>query len=189
MTKQNTRDRILQVASELFYQEGIRKIGIKEICEKSGISKPTLYHYFSSKDALIGAYLEALDGKTYGSMKAVFERTSGTISDKVSALFELIASSAPIESWKGCPFLRSTSEFSDNREHPVFSISQDHKKRMEVWLSNSLTEAGIQAPQDVARQLIVLLDGAVMTVFLHRDPDYAHQTGKVALLLLENAEK
>ncbi|MCG8493541.1 MAG: hypothetical protein MI743_18115, partial [Sneathiellales bacterium] len=115
--------------------------------------------------------------------------SSGTIADRILALFDLIAGSATIESWKGCPFMRSTSEFADNREHPVFSISQDHKKRMEVWLADCLTRAGIAAPRDKARQLIVLLDGAVMTVFLHRDPDYARQTAKVALLLLENAEK
>ena len=189
MTELSTRDRILKVAGNLFYQEGIRKTGIKEICEKAGVSKPTLYHHFKNKDALISAYLEDLDGKTYGAMKRVFEKTPGTVFEKVSALFDLIGGSATIETWKGCPFMRGASEFPDDRSHPAQEVSQDHKMRMEVWLAQCLADANLQAPRDIARQLIILLDGAVMTVFLHRDPDYAKQSAKIAQLLLKNAEE
>ncbi len=189
MTEQKTHERILKVASDLFYQEGIRKTGIKEICEKAGVSKPTLYHYFANKDALISAYLTEFDGKIYDAFKKVVEQTQGTVFDKVAALFDFIAGSSATDSWKGCPFIRSASEFPDDRRHPTHGVSKGHKKRMEIWLSEYLTEANLKAPEDKARQLIVLLDGSVMAVFLHRDPDYARQSAKIAHLLLKNEEE
>src|ERR1700739_3324316 len=49
------RERILATASELFYREGIRAIGVDTVVERSGVSKPRLYRLFESKDALIAA--------------------------------------------------------------------------------------------------------------------------------------
>ncbi len=189
MEKQNTRDRILAVASDLFYQEGIRKVGIKEICEKAGITKPTLYHHFTSKDRLIAAYLEDLDRKTSGAMKAVFEKTSGSLEDKILALFERIAAAAAFETWKGCPFIRAAAEFADNDAHPAPLVSKSHKQNMEAWIAGCLVDEGINNPAETARQLMILLDGAVMAVFLHRNPDYARQSAAVALAILKKAER
>ncbi len=52
------RERILEVADELFYREGIRAIGVDTIIAKSSVAKTTLYRYFPSKDDLVVAYLE-----------------------------------------------------------------------------------------------------------------------------------
>eukprot|EP01036_Dinobryon_divergens_P020110 gene20110-27534_t len=51
-------DRILATATELFYREGSRAIGVDEIVVKAGATKPTLYRAYGSKDQLIAAYLE-----------------------------------------------------------------------------------------------------------------------------------
>ncbi|MBI3460027.1 helix-turn-helix transcriptional regulator, partial [Candidatus Acetothermia bacterium] len=49
------RKKILDVASELFYQEGLRAVGVDTIVEKADVAKMTLYKYFKSKDELIEA--------------------------------------------------------------------------------------------------------------------------------------
>jgi len=46
----SARERILATASELFYREGVRAIGVDTIVERSGVSKTTLYRLFDSKD-------------------------------------------------------------------------------------------------------------------------------------------
>jgi AcrR family transcriptional regulator len=51
-------DRILDVARDLFYREGIRAIGVDEIVRRAGVTKPSLYRSFSSKDELAASYLK-----------------------------------------------------------------------------------------------------------------------------------
>ncbi|UUZ94841.1 TetR/AcrR family transcriptional regulator [Paenibacillus sp. P25] len=58
LPRKSARNQILQVASDLFYREGIRAVGIDRIIAESGISKASFYRNFASKDDLVTAYLE-----------------------------------------------------------------------------------------------------------------------------------
>ena len=51
------QERILQTTDRLFYEQGIRAVGVDTVAAEVGISKRTLYNYYPSKDALIAAYL------------------------------------------------------------------------------------------------------------------------------------
>ena len=57
------RERILSVASDLFYRHGIRAIGVDTIAEAAETNKMTLYRHFSSKDDLVAGYLRRIGGK------------------------------------------------------------------------------------------------------------------------------
>jgi len=57
----SARERILATASELFYREGIRAIGVDTVVERSGVSKTSLYRLFESKVALIAAFAAEQD--------------------------------------------------------------------------------------------------------------------------------
>ncbi len=52
------RDRILECALGLFSARGYDAVGIQEVVDRSEVSKPTLYHYFSSKHGLLTALLD-----------------------------------------------------------------------------------------------------------------------------------
>src|SRR5688572_20128592 len=58
------RERILIAASDLFYRQGIRAVGVDAIAEAAGTNKMTLYRHFESKDALVAEYLRRLSGKS-----------------------------------------------------------------------------------------------------------------------------
>jgi|WetSurMetagenome_2_1015567.scaffolds.fasta_scaffold579220_2 AcrR family transcriptional regulator len=49
------RQTILGTALHLFSQRGYEAVGVAELCDESGITKPTLYHYFGSKRGLLDA--------------------------------------------------------------------------------------------------------------------------------------
>ena len=55
----DNRERILETALELFYSRGYDAVGVQEISEKSGVTKPTLYYYFKSKYGLLEQLLES----------------------------------------------------------------------------------------------------------------------------------
>jgi AcrR family transcriptional regulator len=54
-----SNDRILQKALELFSEKGYDATSVREICEAAGITKPTLYHFYGSKE---GVYRAIVDG-------------------------------------------------------------------------------------------------------------------------------
>lgn len=49
----DNKERILAAALELFYARGYDAVGVQEIADTAGISKPTLYYYFGSKKGLL----------------------------------------------------------------------------------------------------------------------------------------
>lgn len=64
MVVMENRANILNCALLLFASKGYEAVGVQEVCEAAGITKPTLYYYFGSKrgllDALFGEYFTLL---------------------------------------------------------------------------------------------------------------------------------
>lgn len=72
MRNENSKEEILNTACKLFSQKGYDAVGVQEICEKSGITKPTLYYYFNSKKGL----LQALADSKGNSLLAVLTKAA-----------------------------------------------------------------------------------------------------------------
>lgn len=53
----DNKEKILECALNLFYSRGYDAVGVQEIAEKAGVTKPTLYHYFGSKYGLLETLL------------------------------------------------------------------------------------------------------------------------------------
>lgn len=66
----DNKDRLLDEALHLFARQGVDAVGVQEVVDAAGVTKPTLYHHFGSKDGLVkalvdrgfGALNRALDG-------------------------------------------------------------------------------------------------------------------------------
>ena len=55
----DNRKMILETALDLFYARGYDAVGVQEVAERSGVTKPTLYYYFKSKYGLLEQLLES----------------------------------------------------------------------------------------------------------------------------------
>src|SRR6516225_4273793 len=53
------RDKVFDVAADLFYRQGVRAVGVETIVKEAGVAKISLYRSFPSKDDLVVAYLES----------------------------------------------------------------------------------------------------------------------------------
>ena len=175
-----TRDRIVNAAVRLFYGHGIRAVSMDAVAEKTGVTKRTLYYHFASKDDLIAAALEAQDQPTLDAFARWFDETDGSLAEKVEGLFERLAASAQRPGWMGCGFTRTAAELANLPGHPALKAGAAHKKNFERWLADRLNAAGYRDATTLARKLLVLLDGAVTVMMVHRDPVYIEIAGRVA---------
>ena len=191
MTSDNrpAKDRILDAANRLFYGEGIRAVSVDAIAAKAGITKKTLYYHFKSKDDLIAAYLASRDQPNLVLFKTWFDDCDGALEEKVEAIFRNLAEAARHPRWKGCGFLRTAAELANMPGHPAMKVGAAHKKKFEAWLSEIFTREALADPEELARHVVLLMDGAFSTLLVHRDPAYIEAAGRAARALVAEAPR
>jgi AcrR family transcriptional regulator len=186
---QLTRDRIVVAATRLFYNEGIRAVSVDAVAEKAGVTKKTLYYHFASKDDLIAATVAGRDQPTLELYERWFVETDGDVADRVRGLFSKFGQAADTPRWKGCGFLRTTAELAHTPGHPAVRAGAAHKKRFEAWLGRVLDDNGVAGAEALARQIVILLDGAAAVMLMHRDIAYVEAAGEVAVKLLQTGSR
>jgi AcrR family transcriptional regulator len=185
----NTRGRLIAAADGLFYGQGIRAVGVDAIAEAAVVTKRTLYYHFASKDDLIAAYLEERDLPTLGSYQSLIPEAGEPAEQRVRQIFEQLSKNAMSPRWRGCSFLRAAAEFANPPGHPARVVAARHKKRFEAWLEGILAADGFGEGADLARQLMILFDGAVAQILIHRDSSYALSAADAAATLLSGTKK
>jgi AcrR family transcriptional regulator len=160
MPRTDKREHLIDVAIDLFNQHGYHATGVDRIMEATGISKATLYRHFKTKDDLIVAVLAKIDEAAREEMRAFVENASADPRERILATFSQLAIWLEDQSFAGCPFMAAASEFSSD-PNVVLQQVQMHK-RLYLAFFEELTRAGkIPDPKTVARQLVMLHEGAV----------------------------
>jgi AcrR family transcriptional regulator len=188
-TTETTRDRIVSAAAKLFYGEGIRAVSVDAVAAKAGVTKRTLYYHFDSKDELIAAYLEGRDQPNLALFQRWYAEAEGGPDAKVRAIFDRLEASARHPKWKGCGFLRTSAELANMPGHPALKAGAAHKRRVEDWLTDTFAAEGMADARKLARQVVLLLDGAFAVVLMHRDPSYMQTAGEAAAALVAAAPR
>lgn len=189
MTPPSTRERIAAAAGALFYGQGLRAVSMDAVAEAAGVTKRTLYYHFRSKDDLITAYLETTADPTFTLIRRGFEQAQGDVADKVEGLFLALAGAARRPGWRGCGILRASVELIETPGHPALLAGRAHKQRIEDWLCEVLQQADMPGPEarPLARQIVLLFDGALAVALLQRDPAYMEAAGRAAHSLVRLA--
>ena len=181
---EETKARILEAATQLFYANGIRAIGVDAIAAEAGVTKRTLYKHFKSKDALIAAYLEGQHEPVLAALIRSVTRIKGDLVAQIEGLFLAVARQAENRDWHGCPFARAVSELRQSHDDVICRLAEKHKQAFEQWLEEHLTAGKAENPDLLARQIMVLLDGSIIQVLIHRDPAYALAGAEAAVALV-----
>lgn len=182
-----TRQKILREAHRLFRRSGFFRSGIDEIAVASRITKRTLYHHFESKDALLAAVLAAQHAEVFASLDPYGVRLSGTPAQIVEALFDKLLEWSATPHWAGSGFTRLAMELADLPGHPARKIAHQHKAALEQYLAEVLATAGLEQPAERARELFVLIEGAMALILVHGDPSYAGAAANAAKRLFDPA--
>lgn len=182
--KETTRSRIIAAADALFYAHGLRSVSVDAIAERAGVTKRTLYYHFQSKDELIAAYLAARDVSTVDRYRNWLGDGGRPLPDRILSMFSDLGTFAKRPKWRGCGFTRAAVELAGQPGHPAVVMAADHKKRFESWLTEELASGGVSDPALVGRQVMILLEGAIAHMLIHRDVAYALAAGQAAATLV-----
>ncbi|QRG67972.1 TetR/AcrR family transcriptional regulator [Brevibacillus choshinensis] len=185
MNKESARDRILRVASELFYMEGIRAVGIDRIIKESGVAKASFYRSFATKDDLTVAYLEARDELKVEKLEKLRQLYPSSPKEQLGALIRDVTEQMGTPDYRGCPFLNAAVEFPDP-DHPAHVKLLDIQRSFWSRVQELAREGGARQPEELTAQLRMLYEGFVMKRYLDKSELDSEYFRKAAELLLEN---
>ena len=183
----DTRKRIIDTASRLFYQQGYTATGINQIIEEADISKASLYQHFKSKEDLLLEYLEIVSAQTMLNLRNA-AADGATVQAKISALFNYMAEYAGSGEYCGCNFLNIAGEIPKENKRVYERIQEqknDTRKLFTEILTNGITEKSTKGKAEkLADGIYLLFDGALMSCKIYGDAWPALAAQKSALLLL-----
>jgi AcrR family transcriptional regulator len=181
-----TDARIAGLAAQLFHEHGIGATGVDALSKAAGISKRTLYERFGSKDGLIAAAFDWLDVPVFHRIVDATEKLSNTPRGQLEQLFVALEAEAKDPAYRGCPFMNASTELAD-ADHPAHAVIRRHKHRFRQWMRDRAREAGATNPDLLARQLMILVDGAQAQSLLEHSWKPARDAGAVAKTLIAAA--
>lgn len=151
-------DRIRESAQELFYNEGIRAIGVDEIVNRAGVTKPSLYRSFASKDELAAAYLQDYDAAFWQRFDAGAERHAGDPRAQLRAYLQGLAQRASKDGYRGCGLTNAAVEYPDPA-HPARKVAEANKRALRARLAGMAKAMGARDPQALGDGLLLLIEG------------------------------
>lgn len=153
-------DQLIEAALELFKERGFRATGIDAILERAGVAKMTLYKHFGTKDELILAALRVADERSRAEMFADIERRATDPRSRMLALFDFAREWVGGDEFRGCMFIRATGEFIDD-DDPIRAACMEHSALVTRYVTGLAVQAGVEEPEALAHQLILLFKGVL----------------------------
>ena len=163
----DVRDRILATASDLFYQHGIRAVGVDLVVEKAGVAKTSLYRHFGTKDDLVVAFLQRMDEEFWKTWDEVSQQHPDDGRAELKAQLEWIGERVNQPDYRGCPQLNIAAEYPE-LGHPARKFAKEHKREMRRRLKNIAEKLKSADPDQLAGQLAVLINGAFVSTPMYK---------------------
>jgi AcrR family transcriptional regulator len=156
----DTRERILRTASELFYREGTRAVGVDLIVAQAGVAKTSLYRHFGTKDELIEAFLHLEDEDFWRHWDAVAAQHRGAPRAELDAQLQWIGERIARPGYRGCPQINIAAEYADEN-HPARKVAVAHKRELRQRLADLAQALRVEKPETFALRMGTVIDGAL----------------------------
>jgi len=180
----STRQRILDEAFDLFSCHGFHAVGLDRILQEVGVTKTTFYNHFESKDDLILEVIRVRDGFELDLLRDRLRHHGGrTARGQLEALFDALDEWFNSDEFRGCIFITAAAEFPSPSE-PAHQGSAAHKEAVQELLGDLAVNAGSSAPDELAEQLVLLMEGAIVVRLVTGNPATARLARQAADLLL-----
>jgi AcrR family transcriptional regulator len=153
------RERVFHAASELFYREGIRGVGVEAIAKAAGTTKMGLYRQFESKDVLITAWVAQQIADYRGVLDELARRWPDEPRRQLIGFAQFIGDDIERSSHRGCSFINTIAELPDDA-HAARRLIEAHKAGQLERLTGLCRACGLSHPERAAIHLTLVLEGA-----------------------------
>lgn len=178
------RDHILETAARLFYQNGIRAVGVDRIIAEANIAKATLFRYFPTKEHLVVAYLQARSERSLAAIRHVIDVAGKSPRKRIAAIFQALQQTADSQDFRGCAFVLAVAEHEESAA--IRDVAKAHKDAVRKLILDAIDQPGA-AGRRLAEQLALLYDGAMASMLIYRDSQAVRNASAAALLLFPPA--
>jgi AcrR family transcriptional regulator len=153
------RQRILMVARDLFYERGVRAVGVDEIAEAAGTNKMTLYRHFASKDLLVAECLRQFAQQADADWDHLAAAHAGNPRGELTAWLAAVTDHIIAGGGRGCALANAAVELAE-KDHPARKVIEEVKRAQRDRLVRLCRAAVLHEPEFLADELFLLLEGA-----------------------------
>ena len=177
------RDELVQKALQVFYRTGFHATGMDLLATETGVSKTSMYKHFRTKEDLILAALRLRDEQFRNWLYRRMEELGETPQQQLLTMFDALEEWFNEPGYQGCMFIKASSEYQQ-ASHPIHKQSADHKRLLEIHITELAEKAGLSNPSALARKLLLLKEGAIVTAHLGHTDNPAQDAKATAIELL-----
>jgi AcrR family transcriptional regulator len=177
------RHQLLKTTAALLAAGGVHAAGVDTIAARTGVTKRTLYQHFPGKDALVAEALADRSTEWHAAFDAAITARADDPAGQLLAMFEVIGQRAAKPDFRGCEFVNAAADLPDRR-HPARAVASHHKRALLDLIGQRVAQLGVADLGGLARQLKLLLEGAVATALVDPGPQPARDARAAAATLL-----
>ncbi len=182
----NKRDELVRKAMQVFYRDGFHATGMDKLVVETGVSKTSMYKHFRTKEELILAVLRLRDESFREWVLGRMSDRADTPAGQILASFDALKEWFEQDEFRGCMFIKAGAEYQE-ADHPIHVQAARHKQVMLDHFTHIAQKAGAPAPETLARQIVLLQEGAIVSAVLLKSGDPAEDAKEAAALLLKTA--
>lgn len=160
--RKTAASKVFETARELFYRRGIRDVGVDEIVCAAGVTKPSLYRAFKSKDELVAACLEEAGREGRDAILAAIATAGDDPRERLRALVGHFADKLACPDFRGCLASNVAVELPDPG-HPGRLVLQHCKTQLRSLIADLARELEAPKPDVLADGLMLVIEGAIST--------------------------
>jgi AcrR family transcriptional regulator len=153
--------RILDTATRLFYQEGIRAVGVNRVIAEADVAQMTPYRQFGGKDELVAATLRHWSTNWLRDLEERLDRSGDDPLARFAALWDWFEAWSATPDFRGSYATNAAIELRGDPDHPAQEVIAAHRAGLRQLLAELVQEAGARDAMAAATWLLMLVEGAV----------------------------
>ncbi|NHO87663.1 TetR/AcrR family transcriptional regulator [Pseudoteredinibacter isoporae] len=169
-----TKESIVDIADELFYQKGYEKTSFSDIAHEVGITRGNFYHHFKSKDDILASVIERRLENT-AQMLNQWQEEGQSASARIECFIKILIMNRAKITLYGCPVGTLTTELS-KLDHPLLESANEVFLLFSNWLEKQFLALGHkEQAKDLALHLLARSQGVATLASAFHDEDFLYK--------------